>query len=189
MSKIGKKPIPIPEGVEVEVGDGEVTASKDGVRRNQGFERNYVEVETKENQIFVTRKGDSKPYRERHGLYRSLIASLVNGLDEPFTKELEIEGLGYQARLQGNKIMLELGYSHPIEYPLPGNVEAEIEDGTEITLKSADKQKVGQVAADIKNFRPPEPYKGKGIKYKGEEIIRKEGKLAGGEEAGLGGSS
>lgn len=186
MSKIGKKPITVPEGVDVKITDERVTAGKNGKERTQNFDNNYVDIEIKENQLFVTRKGESKPYRERHGLYRSLVANLVNGLDKPFKKELRIEGLGYRARLQGNKMLLDLGYSHPIEYNLPENVEAEVEDDTKITLKSANKQKVGQVAADIKSFRPPEPYKGKGIRYKGEEIIRKEGKLAGGEEAGLG---
>lgn len=188
MSKIGKKPIPVPEGVEVQIDDGEVIARREEMQRTQGYDENYVDMEVKEGRIFVTRNGEGKSYRERHGLYRSLVQSLVKGLEEPFKKELRIEGLGYKARLQGNKMMLDLGYSHPIEYPLQEEVEAEVEDGTKITLRSVDKQAVGQAAAEIKNFRPPEPYKGKGIKYKGEEIIRKEGKLAGGEEAGLGGS-
>ena len=104
----------------------------------------------------------------------------------PFEKTLVLEGLGYRVREQGDDLVFELGYSHPIKYSLPENIEVEVEGNDQVTIKGPDKQEVGQVAADIKSLRPPEPYKGKGIKYKGEEIIRKEGKLSGGEEAEIG---
>lgn len=187
MSKVGKAPIPIPDQMDIEVkGETVCVSTEDGRQKCQPFDGNYVTVEKKDAKIVVNRLGDSKPYRERHGLYRSLIADMLEGLEEPFEKNLQIEGLGYRARVQGQKIILELGFSHPVEYELPENINAEVEDKTRITIKGPDKQTVGQVAADIRNFRPPEPYKGKGIRYKGEEIIRKEGKLSGGEEAGIG---
>lgn len=189
MSKIGKAPISIPDGIDVQVENGCVKAKKSGGKESrQEFDPTFVTVESKEGQIFVKRKGDAKRYRERHGLYRSLIASTIEGLSKPFKKELRIEGLGYRARTQGNKLILELGFSHPIEYEIPEGIEVEVEDKVNLTVKGSNKQKVGQVAADIRSFRPPEPYKGKGVRYKGERIIRKEGKLAGGEEAGLGGA-
>lgn len=186
MSKVGKAPIKIPEEVEVSVKNNEVTASdNNGLEFSQEFDPNYVTVEIDRDEIRVSRTGDRKEYRQRHGLYRSLIANMVNGLVKPFEKKLVIEGLGYRVRKQGNKLVLDLGYSHPIEYELPENIEAEVEADDQIKIIGPDKQEVGQVAADIRGLRPPEPYKGKGIRYKGEEIIRKEGKLSGGEEAGI----
>lgn len=187
MSKVGKAPITIPEDIEVTVGRDFVRAkNNEGREAEQKYDPAYVEADQKDGTIKFTRKGNSKPYRERHGLYRSLVANMIEGLGEPFEKQLEIEGLGYRARAQGNKLVLELGFSHPIEYELPEGIDAEVEDGTQITITGFDKQEVGQVAADVRSLRPPEPYKGKGIRYKGEHIIRKEGKLSGGEEAGLG---
>lgn len=190
MSKVGKAPITIPEGIDVKIEDGAVLAENgQGQQARQGFDSRYVSIEKTDGEVKVIRKGNSKPYRERHGLYRSLVANMLEGLNEPFEKELEIEGLGYRARMQGNDLVLELGFSHPIHYELPEGVEAEVEEDTDITIWGYDKQAVGEVAAEIRSLRPPEPYKGKGVRYKGEHIIRKEGKLSGGEEAGLGGSS
>ncbi len=187
MSKVGKAPIEIPEEVEVKITKNRVHASgKNGLEFSQEYDPNYVTVKEEGEEILVERNADRKEYRQRHGLYRSLIANMVNGLVEPFEKSLVIEGLGYRARNQGNKLIFELGYSHPIEYELPENVEAQVEGNDQIKIMGPDKQEVGQVAADIRRLRPPEPYKGKGIRYKGEEIIRKEGKLSGGEEAGIG---
>lgn len=187
MSKVGKAPIEVPEDVDVTVTDEEVRASgKNGLEFIQEYDPNYVRIKKENEEIVVERNGDRKEYREKHGLYRSLIANMITGLMKPFEKNLVIEGLGYRARTQRNKLVFELGYSHPIEYELPENIEAEVEGNDQIKILGPDKQEVGQVAADIKRLRPPEPYKGKGIRYKGEEIIRKEGKLSGGEEAGIG---
>ena len=189
MSKIGKAPIDIPEKIDVSVENGRVCAKNgNGQKKCQQYDEEFVSVEiNEEDQIQVSRKGNAKQYRERHGLYRSLIASMIKGLDKPYEKKLQIEGLGYRARVQGNKLILELGYSHPIEYDLPDGINAEVDDSNQlVTISGSDKHDVGQVAANIRDFRPPEPYKGKGIRYKGEEIIRKEGKLSGGEEAGIG---
>jgi large subunit ribosomal protein L6 len=187
MSKVGKAPIEIPEGVELTVEDGTVKAKgENGLEFTQDYDRDFVTAEIEEGELVMRRKADRKEYKEKHGLYRSLVANMVEGLVNPFEKTLVLEGLGYRVREQGNKLIFELGYSHPIEYPLPENIEAEVEDNDQVTIKGPNKQEVGQVAADIKSLRPPEPYKGKGIKYKGEEIIRKEGKLSGGEEAEIG---
>ena len=187
MSKVGKAPIDIPEGVELSLGDGTVTAKgKDGLEFTQNYDPDFVTVEIEEDQLVMKRKADRKEYKEKHGLYRSLVANMIEGLVEPFEKQLVLEGLGYRVRKQGGDLVFELGYSHPINYPLPEHIEAEVEDNDQLTIKGPDKQQVGQIAADIKSLRPPEPYKGKGIRYKGEEIIRKEGKLSGGEEAEIG---
>ncbi|MBS3812398.1 50S ribosomal protein L6 [Candidatus Bipolaricaulota bacterium] len=187
MSKVGKTPIEIPEGIDVKVSNNQVQVSgENGLEFSQEYDPNYVTIREEGSEILVERNADRKEYREKHGLYRSLIANMVNGLVKPFEKSLVIEGLGYRVRAQGNKLVLELGYSHPIEYELPENVDAEVEGNDQIKIMGPNKQEVGQVAADIRRLRPPEPYKGKGIRYKGEEIIRKEGKLSGGEEAGIG---
>ncbi|MCF7875943.1 50S ribosomal protein L6 [Candidatus Bipolaricaulota bacterium] len=187
MSKVGKAPIDIPEGIELSLDDGTVTAkNEDGLEFTQEYDRGFVTAEIDNDQLVMKRKANRKEYKEKHGLYRSLVANMLEGLVEPFEKNLVLEGLGYRVREQGNDLVFELGYSHPIEYPLPENIDAEVEDNDQLTIKGPDKQEVGQVAADIKSLRPPEPYKGKGIKYKGEEIIRKEGKLSGGEEAEIG---
>lgn len=187
MSKVGKAPIDIPEGVELSLEEGTVTAkNEDGLEFTQEYDRGFVTAEIDDGQLVMKRKANRKEYKEKHGLYRSLVANMLEGLVEPFEKNLVLEGLGYRVRKQGNDLVFELGYSHPIEYPLPENIDAEVEDNDQLTIKGPDKQEVGQVAADIKSLRPPEPYKGKGIKYKGEEIIRKEGKLSGGEEAEIG---
>ncbi len=187
MSKVGKAPIEIPEGVELELDDGTVTArGENGLEFTQNYDPDFVTAEIKEDELVMRRKADSKEYKEKHGLYRSLVANMIEGLVEPFEKTLVLEGLGYRVRKQGTDLVFELGYSHPIEYDLPENIEAEVEDNNQVTIKGPEKGKVGQVAADIRSLRPPEPYKGKGIKYQGEEIIRKEGKLSGGEEAEIG---
>lgn len=187
MSKVGKAPITIPESVDLTVEDGMVKArNEDGLEFTQEYDPNFVTAEIKDNELIMRRKADRKEYKEKHGLYRSLVANMVEGLVNPFDKTLVLEGLGYRVRKQGGDLVFDLGYSHPIEYPLPEDISAEVEDNDQVTIKGPDKQEVGQVAADIKSLRPPEPYKGKGIKYKGEEIIRKEGKLSGGEEAEIG---
>jgi len=187
MSKVGKAPIEIPEEVKVTIEKNRVSASdKSGLEFSQEFDPNFVSIEINGDEIQVTRNADRKEYRQQHGLYRSLIANMINGLVKPFEKNLVIEGLGYRVHKQGNTLVFDLGYSHPIEYELPENIDSEVQGDDQVKIIGPDKQQVGQVAADIRSLRPPEPYKGKGIRYKGEEIIRKEGKLSGGEEAGIG---
>ncbi len=185
MSRVGRKPIPIPEGVKVSVeGDTVVVEGPQG-RLTQRFEPEYVDVVVDDGVVRVQRKGDEKPYRARHGLYRSLIHNMVQGVVKPYEKRLQLVGLGYRARLEGRTLVLEVGYSHPVRYPLPEGVQAEVNDvraggvEAEIVLRSPDKQLVGEVAAQIRRIRKPEPYKGTGIRYADEQLIRKVGKLAG----------
>ncbi len=138
-----------------------------------------MEIDREKKEIRVKRKDDSRRARAFHGLTRALIFNMVKGVKEGFTKRLEIVGVGYRAELQGNVLNLSLGYSHPVKYPLPEGVKATVERPTSILLESADKELLGQVAAEIRGFKKPEPYKGKGIMYAGERIRRKAGKAAG----------
>ncbi|MCR4404654.1 MAG: 50S ribosomal protein L6 [Candidatus Acetothermia bacterium] len=177
MSRIGKRPIPIPEGVKVEVTpDRVIVAGKHG-RLEQRYEPDKVSVELRDGQIAVERKGDSPEFRARHGLYRSLIANMVRGVAEPYSKTLILKGLGFRARLAGRTLELEVGFSHPVRYEVPEGVLVELPAQDQIVLSSPDKQLLGQVAAKIRAFRKPEPYQGKGIRYKDEQVVRKEGKL------------
>jgi large subunit ribosomal protein L6 len=177
MSRIGKKPIAVPEGVKVEVTADRVIASGKHGKLEQPYEPDKVSVELHDGQISVQRKGDSPEYRARHGLYRSLIANMVQGIAEPYTKTLILKGLGFRTRLNGRTLELEVGYSHLIRYEVPQGVVVEVPAQDQIVLRSPDKQLVGQVAAKIRAFRKPEPYQGTGIRYKDEQIVRKEGKL------------
>ena len=177
MSKIGKRPIPLPDGVRVTVTENEVGVEGPHGRVTQRYEPQYVEIVVEDGQVRVERKGDRAVYRARHGLYRALIANMVHGVSQKWQKELEIHGLGYRARLEGGALVLELGYSHPVRYEVPQGVEVEVPDQQRIVVRGIDKQLVGQVAAEIRAFRPPEPYRATGIRYKGEEIVRKAGKL------------
>jgi len=180
MSRIGKQPILVPEGVQVEVKDDRVIVAGEHGRLEQRYEPDMVSIELSDGQIVVQRKGDSKEHRARHGLYRSLIANMVQGVISPYAKTLILKGLGYRARLQGRTLELELGYSHLIHYDVPEGAEVEVPAQDQIIVRGPDKQLVGQVAAKIRAFRKPEPYKGTGIRYKDEQIMRKEGKLGGG---------
>ncbi|MGQ9477486.1 MAG: 50S ribosomal protein L6 [Candidatus Bipolaricaulia bacterium] len=177
MSRIGKRPIPVPPGVKVEITPERVIVSGQHGRLEQRYEPDKVTVELEDGQILVRRKGDSPEYRARHGLYRSLIANMVQGMSEPYTKTLVLKGLGYRAKLSGRTLELEIGFSHPVRYEIPQGVEVSLPAQDQIVLRSPDKQLVGQVAAKIRSFRKPEPYQGTGIRYKDEQIIRKEGKL------------
>ncbi len=177
MSKIGKRPIPLPDGVRVTVTEQEVVVEGPHGRLVQRYEPQYVEIVVDDGEVRVQRKGDRAVFRARHGLYRALIANMVHGVSQKWQKELEIHGLGYRARLEGKTLVLELGYSHPIRYEVPQGVEVEVPDQQKIVVRGIDKQLVGQVAAEIRAFRPPEPYRATGIRYKGEEIVRKAGKL------------
>jgi len=185
MSRIGRLPIPIPEGVKVTIEDDRVLVEGPMGRMEQPYDPRYVSVTVEDGTVRVARKRESKAHRARHGLYRSLIANMIRGVKQPYEKRLQLVGLGYRARLQNRELTLEIGYSHPVHFTLPEGVTAEVNEirsggvEAEIVLKSPDKQLVGEVAAEIRAVRKPEPYKGTGIRYADEHIIRKEGKLAG----------
>ncbi|SFN69465.1 large subunit ribosomal protein L6 [Paenimyroides ummariense] len=180
MSRIGKNPITIPAGVTVEVKDSVVVVKGKLGELSQAFDK--VDVKVEDGQVIVERSSDVKEERAKHGLYRSLINNMVVGVSEGFTKELELVGVGYRASNQGQKLDLALGYSHNIVLEIVNEVKVETvsEKGKNpiVKLSSADKQLVGQVAAKIRSFRKPEPYKGKGIKFVGEVLRRKAGKSA-----------
>lgn len=175
MSRIGKKPIDIPSGVKVDITN---TAIKvESAKGKLNFEFPYgVKVESKDNQVIVTRISDVKSYRMRHGLVRAIIQNMVTGLTEGFSKELEINGVGFKAQITGKDLVLNLGFSHPVEFKVPEGITIEVPKPTQITIKGIDKQLVGQVAAEIRDFYKPEPYKGKGIRYAGEYVRKKAGK-------------
>ena len=175
MSRIGKLPVVIPQGVTVEIKDGN-TVSVKGPKGS--LERTFAPamgIELKENEIIVTRPDDRKENKSLHGLTRALIHNMVVGVHTGFSKVLEVNGVGYKAQKQGNKLVLSLGYSHPVEMVDPEGLESAV-DGNKITVSGISKEKVGQYAAEIRGKRPPEPYKGKGIKYSDEIIRRKVGK-------------
>ena len=175
MSRIGKQPINIPSGVAVKL-DGVTVRVKGSQGELSLVPRDEINVSVDKDVVNVTRKNDSRTARALHGLTRSLISNMVVGVSEGFTKKLEIVGVGYKAEVKGDILNLSLGFSNPVNYRLPKGVKAAVDKQTLIELKGADKQLVGQVAAEVRGFRPPEPYKGKGIKYVGEIIKRKAGK-------------
>ncbi len=178
MSRIGKMPVVLPKGVEVKQANG--TLSVKGPKGSLEFDAHPdMTVVVAEGEVRVERPSDEKQHRALHGLTRSLIANMVTGVTDGFAKTLEIVGVGYRADLKGKGLTLTLGFSHTIEYQPAEGVSLECPNQTTIVVSGIDKQKVGQVAADIRAFRPPEPYKGKGIRYKGEHVRRKAGKTAG----------
>lgn len=175
MSRIGKHPVPIPDGVTVEISGRQVTAKgKLGELHLTLMEE--VEVKRDGDQIVVRPRDDSDRAQQMWGTARSVVNNLVTGVAEGFTRNLEINGVGYRAQLQGKDLVLQLGFSHEVRYPVPDGITVQCADQTHIAVSGADKQRVGQTAAEIRAFRPPEPYKGKGIKYADEYILRKEGK-------------
>ncbi len=175
MSRIGKLPIQVPSGVKV-AAEGSTFKANGPLGSLELPLRPEVAVEVKGSEITVTRKGEDRNSRSLHGLTRSLVANMVKGVSVGFEKKLDIVGVGYRAEVQGSAVNLTLGFSHPIKYDLPKGVSASVEKQTALTIKGPDKQVVGQVAADIRSLRPPEPYKGKGVKYADETIRRKAGK-------------
>ena len=178
MSRIGKKPIEIPAGVKVSV-SGETVAVEGKGGKLSVVLPPHVAVEVKENQVLVSQTDEVREAGAMHGLARSLINNMVIGVSVGFKKELSIVGVGYKATLAGNKLTLNLGFSHPIVYQLPDGIKLTVEEGTKMVVSGCDKQLVGETAAQIRRFRPPEPYKGKGIRYVDERIILKEGKSVG----------
>lgn len=178
MSRIGKKPIEIPKGVNVSKEGNVVKVKGPKGELNQKIHSN-ISVEIKDNEIVVTRPDDSKQNKSLHGLTRALLQNMVTGVNSSYKKELEIVGVGYRAELKGKNLLLNIGYSHPIYFAPPETITFETPSQNQIVISGVDKQLVGQVAAKIRSFREPEPYKGKGIKYVGEHIRRKAGKTAG----------
>ena len=176
MSRIGKLPVSIPGGVTITVGDeNEVTVKGPKGTLTQKFSPE-MKVEVEDGVAHVKRPSDDKEHRALHGLTRALLHNMVVGTTEGFTKNLEIVGVGYRAQLDGKKLVLNVGYSHPVEFDPPEGISFECPAPTKIAVKGIDKQKVGQIAADIRAVRRPEPYKGKGIRYENEHVRRKEGK-------------
>ena len=177
MSRIGRKPIVIPAGVTVTVAEGNVVTVKGPKGELTQTMHGDMIIKVEAAEVIVERPSEQKLHKSLHGLTRTLIANMVTGVSEGFKKELEINGVGYRAQKQGNKLVLGLGYSHPVEMEdIPG-LTVEVPAPNKIIVSGADKQAVGQLAAKIREKRPPEPYKGKGIKYVDERIIRKEGKV------------
>ncbi len=177
MSRIGRKPISVPEAVTVEVAPGRVAVKGPKGELAQALS-SEMKVEQADGVLTVDRPTNRGEHRALHGLTRSLIANMVEGVTQGFEKRLEIQGVGYRAQLKGKNLELALGYSHPVAVEAPEGIEFEVPQPTEIIVRGIDKQLVGQVAADIRKRRPPEPYKGKGIRYRGEHVARKVGKRA-----------
>jgi len=178
MSRIGKQPIEVPQGVDLTL-NGQTVRVK-GPRGELTFEVHPdITVTMEDGVVTVTRTSDKPQHRALHGLNRMLVANMIEGVMNGFSKTLEIQGVGYRAMKKDSGIQLHLGFSHTIEYPAPGGVSLDLPDQTTIIVTGVDKQKVGQAAAEIRALRPPEPYKGKGIRYRGEHVRRKAGKTAG----------
>lgn len=178
MSRVGKLPVAIPAGVSVSIADGVVTVKGSKGTLTQAL-RDEVVVEVKDNEVVVTRKNDEKASRSFHGLYRQLIANMIKGVSEGYSKVLLINGVGYRAEVKGSILTLNLGYSTPIEYMIPEGISIAADGPAKLTVSGINKARVGQVAAEIRSLRGPEPYKGKGIKYETETIRRKVGKSGG----------
>jgi large subunit ribosomal protein L6 len=177
MSRIGRKPIPVPSGVEIQIEPELVTVKGPKGELSERIPRDITVVQEGE-ELLVTRPTERGEHRSLHGLTRSLVANMVEGVTDGFEKTLEIQGVGYRAALKGSDLTLALGYSHPVEIPAPDGISFDVPQPTSVIVKGISKQLVGETAAKIRKSRPPEPYKGKGIRYEGEHVIRKVGKRA-----------
>ena len=177
MSRIGKQPIAVPDGVEVSIQAEQVSVKGPKGELSEAKAR-AIEVKEDEGQILVTRPTDRGEHRALHGLTRSLIANMVEGVTQGFEKRLEIQGVGYRASMQGQNLQLAVGYSHPVIIEAPPEIEFEVPQPTQVIVRGISKQLVGETAARVRKTRPPEPYKGKGIRYAGEHVVRKVGKRA-----------
>lgn len=175
MSRVGKKPIPIPKGVKIDIGGNRVEVSGEKGSLARSFDPR-ITIAADGEQIVVGRRGESRTDRALHGLTRGLLAGMVEGVSRGFKKELEVHGVGYRADLKGDTLTLDVRRSHVIHYKVPKGVTLETPDRSRIVVSGIDKQQVGQVAAEIRRFKPPEPYGGKGIRYAGEQVRRKAGK-------------
>ena len=176
MSRIGKKPVTVANGIDVSI-DGTVLVAKKNKLEKRLETHGRVGISIDGSEVTFSKVGESKESAAFWGTYRALFANIIEGLDKGFKKSLEINGVGYRAAIQGKTLNLQLGFSHPIEYAIPEGVEVTVEKNV-IHISGTDKQTIGQVAAEIRSFRPPEPYKGKGVKYTDEVIVRKAGKSA-----------
>ena len=175
MSRIGKKPIVLPQGVKLELKDGAVSVKGPKGALSRPL-LDGIELEITDKEVNLKRASDDKRARSYHGLMRTLVANMVDGVSKGFEKKLEIVGIGYRSELHGNKLVFYLGYSHPIDFQLPQGISAEVEKQTLVTIKGIDKELVGQISAKIRGLRKPDPYKGKGVKYATEKIRKKAGK-------------
>jgi large subunit ribosomal protein L6 len=177
MSRVGKRPIAVPSGVSIDKIEGGVRV-KGPKGTLEGQIPEAIGLEIRDGQIVLQRPDEKKDSRSLHGLARALVANMVSGVVEPFVKELEIQGVGYRADVSGSKLTLLLGFSHPVEIPVPDGLKVSVERNVILKIEGIDRQQVGQFAADLRAIRPPEPYKGKGIRYVGEHLRRKVGKAA-----------
>jgi len=175
MSRIGKQPIAIPPKVKVEVKGQQVFVEGPKGKLNWELPRR-TSLKVDNGKVVVSRQGDDAQAKALHGLSRALVNNMVRGVSEGFVKKLEIQGVGFKAAVQGKAINLSLGYSHPVLYDIPEQIKVTVEENTKLTIEGPDRQVVGQVAAEIRSFYPPEPYKGKGVRYTDERVVRKEGK-------------
>lgn len=175
MSRVGKKPIEIPSGVTVTQDNHHVTVKGPKGELSRTFHSD-IEIKIEENVINISRPSDNKEHRALHGTTRAVLANMVEGVSKGFERGLELVGVGYRASKQGNKLVLNVGYSHPVEIEAEKGIEIEVPSNTKVIVRGTDKERVGALAANIRDVRPPEPYKGKGIRYEGEYVRRKEGK-------------
>ncbi|WP_174734534.1 50S ribosomal protein L6 [Mesobacillus harenae] len=175
MSRVGKKPIEIPSGVTVTLSGSTVTVNGPKGELSRTFNPD-IEIKIEDNIITITRPSDAKDHRALHGTTRAVLSNMVEGVSKGFERSLELIGVGYRASKQGTKLVLNVGYSHPVEIEPEEGVEVEVPANTKVIVRGADKERVGALAANIRDVRPPEPYKGKGIRYEGEYVRRKEGK-------------
>jgi large subunit ribosomal protein L6 len=175
MSRVGKKPIELPQGVSLTNNNNTITVKGPKGELTRTFNQD-MEIKVEENVVTITRPSDAKEHRALHGTTRAVIANMVEGVSNGFQRNLELIGVGYRAQKQGNKLVLNVGYSHPVEIEPEAGLEIEVPAATKISIKGTDKERVGALAANIRDVRPPEPYKGKGIRYEGEFVRRKEGK-------------
>jgi large subunit ribosomal protein L6 len=175
MSRIGKQPIAIPPKVKVEVKGQQIFVEGPKGKLNWELPRR-TSLKVENGKVVVSREGDDARAKALHGLSRALVNNMVRGVSEGFVKKLEIQGVGFKAAVADNHVTMSLGYSHPIVYPIPAQIKVTVEENTKLTIEGPDRQSVGQVAAELRSFYPPEPYKGKGVRYTDERVIRKEGK-------------
>lgn len=175
MSRIGKQPIAIPPKVKVEVKGQQVLVEGPKGKLTWQIPRRAA-VKVQDGKVIVSRDGDDAQAKALHGMSRALINNMVRGVTEGFVKKLEIQGVGFKAAVQGKVVNMSLGFSHPINYPIPDQIKVTVDENTKLTIEGPDRQVVGQVAAELRSFYPPEPYKGKGVRYSDERVIRKEGK-------------
>ena len=175
MSRIGKQPIVIPPKVKVAVSGQKVSVEGPKGKLNMELHRR-TSMKVEGDKIVISRQGDDAEAKAMHGLGRALVNNMVKGVSEGFVKRLGIQGVGFKAAVQGKNVNLSLGYSHPLLYPIPDQIKVTVEENTKLTIEGPDKAEVGRVAAEIRSFYPPEPYKGKGVRYQDEKVVRKEGK-------------